>query len=341
MKTFITYLFGILALGGAGTLEGQIEINMKDHAREGVYYYGNRSSAGLRPGLSGKGQLWDFSAYTPQSFDTIIIKGYEQKGDGNTANMIKLNGRLDTLEWLNRNTEWMATVMPLQLIDTMVYRSMMSMQFPWKFNDNVKDSIDVFFELPGYMVQLPDFDSVRIDYRMWVSNFVDGEGTLKLGIGTFPALRMRSQTEVRVWVYAKNGSDPYELIPDLGSEEYYTQYHYLSPDFGYTAAIFDQELSSITFSVAKVLSHKEVDDFSSAEVVFANPMCADWKLNNKGNQTWEVALMDITGKMVVEPFELKGLEVKEVPVEQLSDGVFLIQLRNKATGQTLRKKVTK
>ena len=323
------------------TICAQIEIQMKDYAREGIYYYGNRMSAGLSPGLSGKNQVWDFSSFTAQTYDTIIFKGYHQKGNGNHANMIKMNGSLDTLEWLNRNPEWVSTIIPLYLIDTLVYRPLLSIKFPSKYQDKIKDSLRIVFTVSGVEVFIPEYDSIRVEYQMWLNNFVDGEGILKLGLGNFPALRMQSQTKIEARVFGKNGSDTFEFIPDESFEQEYTQYHYLSPDFGYSAAVLDVELSTLSFSIGKVLNLKESDLLFPAELIYENPINDRWKIRNQGLQKWEITIMDMLGKSVRPAFELKELESIEIPTELLSDGVYLVKVRNKFSGKTYIKKAIK
>ncbi len=338
MNRTITLLHGLLlAAIFPICLNAQVRLSPNDIYAPGKFSMGIDTMSLMSIGSPGANRTWDFSSLKPLTKFGFNIVPYDGKGNGNEANLAKINGT-DTFQYILKSGDDIFNVMPLHDFDLVTYYKQRAFTCPFRYGDVNYDSFVLILYHTGADFGMPAYDSLKINFHMVLHANADAWGRIHLPAGQLDALRVRTETLIQVGMEGKKGSNPYTALPAYDQDEKTLDYIWYARDKGSFVASYDPGQGEMTFMVSAALSVNAAS--MSANLQFSNPMHNDMQIWNSGAQELRISIYDMNGRLV-HVAEIAGHSDIVVNTSGFSQGIYHMEIYNPLTDAVQFMKVLK
>lgn len=333
------YKLILLFLTVSSTFPGfsQVQLNPGDLVHGGTFNMTIDSSGKFSEGSSGANKVWDFRTLKNQiPFDYQIL-GYSGHGNGNDANLVKVSGTDTYAYFLQTNSE-VYNISQLQDFDKVYYKKLRLFNCPLQYQAVNADSFETIGYYPGYKLNMPSQDSVRLTFKMINHSVADAWGQLRMPGGDYNVLRIMSNNMVSVRFAGKKGSNPYTMFPGLDENDISVTYTWYAKDQGTYLASYDTSDHEVEYLVSSTLSvHKQSTENG---IVFSNPCADQLHMINHSNDHFTMTLYDMQGQLVLS-WDVNGNSSDAIDVSSLPAGFYTLQMQNARTQAISYEKVVK
>jgi hypothetical protein len=311
-KTLISAILFVMAIYPS---LAQITINRSDFGKIGDKFYmaSDTTADNISIGAKGLNVTWDFSQNVKaDTYDsTMFVDPINFPNFPVGANMASINGAGDTTFFALGSTEYKVYI-PTESIPFPLPKNTLSyVKFPLTYLNTNDDQIAIdiantpsFFGIDG----IPAFiDSIRISFVIRVNSIVDGSGTLKTPLATYPnVLRLKSVSSNTVTTYIHNTiTRSWTLSPQGNQANADTAYIFLGQNMGTEIMTVNMDtlgnISSIKYLVTKVFPNSVNEVSAPVSLnVYPNPANDAFSLQLLSNTSHEAIMYmtDVNGKII-------------------------------------------
>ena len=226
----------------------QIQINESDLIIRGKYQMAVDTNGGYSLGTAGPNKTWDFSNLKAHSTSERLIKDY--KGAVTDANLVEIVE--GDSSYYQKNNSALTVIFPITDFGAAIYKKIKVFDFPIKFNNTNKDSTNFVTYASGDDFGFPQVDSIRISIKISISSIADAWGKIKIPLGNFDALRIKTITVTKGKFAAKTGKFPYIDIPGSEIDESSTDYQWLTNNKGTFLALYSEADDNMEFMTSSL-----------------------------------------------------------------------------------------
>jgi hypothetical protein len=311
---------------------------------------------------------WDFSNLIEDERDSLyygLPQWYPGANAFPTANLVSMyNGVDSSYDFLNLNDNDLSFLGTVDYTDgkkTVSAYNMKFITFPSTFNTAYADATT----LPGQANELgidpdgpgplPFIDSIYFELGISNKSIIDGYGSIKIPMGTYPTIRQKMTTisdlkNIKMYVNNTWTAVPKILLGALGFGNtadtsyriaFWTNDNTLGrPLLEYDYSNGDTSISDITYLVAKgKTSGIFAESVNNTLSIFPNPFQNNFQVQFKNAAVGVLMIIDQQGR-TIEQLETKNGDT--IDLSKYEAGVYLVQIRDVQTGRILgTQKVTK
>lgn len=337
MKTTCLRILLIITCWSTAAI-AQIQLEPNDIFATGTYRMTSDKSTIIDPGTPGTDKIWAFNTLKNQSPFEFQITNMQLTGNGNEANLVKVNGT-DTFEYILRTDTVIYQVMPLADFDIITYEKLKIFNIPFGYNHEIRDSVVKVLIHSGVKLNMPAYDSIRINFKTITNSKADSWGLLKLPMMEYNALRIKTEINNIARVEGKTGNQPYSPLPDFDVDEYILDYYWYAKDKGTYVATYNPESKTMQYLVSAMLTSPVISN-EITEIEIVNPMDNLLQLNNPGKDTYHVVLYDLFGRVVLTE-SILAHENKSFETSAFFGNSFILALYNQQNKNIVHKKLIK
>lgn len=162
-------------------------------------------------------------------------------------------------------------------------------------------------------------------FKMVVSTNADAWGTLKIPMGSFNALRVKTETHIVVKMEGKTGKLPYVSIPGFDQDEIEPSYTWYTNNKGHYIASYYPLDDEMEYMVSSLSINNDIS--KNTDIKVNNPFNDQLTLKNNSNTNYLITLIDLSGKQIFNQ-KIEPNSTTTIDATQLPSGVYSLQLLN-------------
>ncbi len=311
---------------------------------------------------------WDFSNLVEDQRDSMYFglpQWYPGANAFPTANLVSMyNGVDSSYDFLNLNDNDLSFLGTVDFTDgkkTISAYNMKFITFPSTFNTTYADATILpgqsseFGIDPDDMGPLPFIDSLYFEVSLNNTSTIDGFGSIKIPLGTFPTIRQKMTTisdlkNIKMYSNGKWTVIPKILLGALGFGNTADTSHRIAfwtndnalgrPLLEYNYNNGDTTINDITYLVAKGKTSGIVaESVNNSLSIYPNPCQNIFQVQFRNSDVCELTIIDQQGRTIQ---KYKAKNGDNVDLSNYEAGIYMVQIKDLETGRARGiQKVTK